>query len=165
MHLHKFLYKTLKPPQGDIQATSKRVASQAVATPKPPSCVLKATLMRPSCVPHATYMRPTCAPPSPQPQFLSLNLGNIQHPTSNAQHPILAQTRGFGCSMFDVGCWVFLFFGSGVQGAKSRFLGVLSVARQGYAPFLRLSCLPETGLTYGDAYSIGHTALGFVAFG
>ena len=36
--------------QSDIKATSKRVASQAVATPKPPPCDLKATLMRPSCV-------------------------------------------------------------------------------------------------------------------
>ena len=35
-----------------------RVASQAVATPKPPPCVPQATLMRPSCDPHATLMRP-----------------------------------------------------------------------------------------------------------
>ena len=26
-----------------------------------------------------------------------------KHPTSNAQHPIMAQTRVLGCSMFDVG--------------------------------------------------------------
>ena len=34
---------------------------------------------------------------------LPMNLGNIQHPTSNAQHPRMAQTRGFGCWM--LGSW------------------------------------------------------------
>ena len=43
---------------------------------------------------------------------LPVNLGNIQHPTSNAQHPRMAQTQGFGCWMLGVGCWVFSFFGS-----------------------------------------------------
>ncbi len=57
----------------DIKATSKRVASRAVATPmrhqshlhatsKPPQCDPHATLMRPSCDPHATHMRPSCDP-------------------------------------------------------------------------------------------------------
>src|ERR1039458_5602500 len=64
--------------------------------------------------------------PFPLTFTLPLNLGNIQHPTSNAQHPIMTQTRGFGCSMFDVGCWVFSLFGSGIQGAKSPFRGILS---------------------------------------
>jgi len=46
---------------------------------------------------------------------------NIEHPTSNAQHPIMAQTVALGywllaigcwmldvgCSMFDVRCWMF----------------------------------------------------------
>ena len=48
---------------------------------------------------------------------LPLNLGNIQQPTSNTQHPIMAQTRGIGCSMsmLDVGC-----SRSSVQGSKAR---------------------------------------------
>ena len=36
-----------KPPQCALNATSMRVASQAVATPKPPQSAYKATLMRP----------------------------------------------------------------------------------------------------------------------
>src|SRR5664279_4957347 len=60
---------------------------------------------------------------------------NIQHPTSNTQHPISAETRGFGCSMLDVGCWMFSLFGSGVQGAKSPFRGILSPEeREKYPP-------------------------------
>src|ERR1051325_11409867 len=35
--------------------------------------------------------------------------GNIQHPTSNTQHPMAAQTTLIGCSMLDVGCWMFSF--------------------------------------------------------
>src|SRR5688500_9863204 len=33
-------------------------------------------------------------------------LGNIEHPTSNTQHPKMAQLETIGCSMLDVGCWV-----------------------------------------------------------
>ena len=40
--------------QCDIQATSMRVASQAVATSKPPSCDPQATFMRPSSHPKVT---------------------------------------------------------------------------------------------------------------
>ena len=61
---------------------------------------------------------------------LPMNLGNIQPPISNAQHPIMAQTRGFGCSMLEVGGWMFSFFGSGGQGAKSPFLGILSLGER-----------------------------------
>ena len=51
-----------KPHTCDIKATSKRVDSQAVATPKPPPCDLKATLMRPQSHPHATLKPPPCDP-------------------------------------------------------------------------------------------------------
>src|SRR5688572_13804008 len=34
-------------------------------------------------------------------------LGNIEHPTSNTQHPKMAQLETIGCSMLDVGCWMF----------------------------------------------------------
>jgi hypothetical protein len=48
--------------------------------------------------------------------FLKLlpNPGNIQQPTSNAQHPLIARLAAIGCSMLDVGCWMFSSFGSGV---------------------------------------------------
>ena len=52
--------KPLMRHQCDIKATSKRVASQAVATPKPLSCDLQATLMRPSSHLHATFKPPSC---------------------------------------------------------------------------------------------------------
>jgi hypothetical protein len=36
---------------------------------------------------------------------------NIQHPTSNIQHPVgLSARASIGCSMLVVGCWLFLFF-------------------------------------------------------
>ena len=54
-----------KPHQCDIEATSMRVASQAVATLKPPPCVYQATPMRPSCVYQATPMRPSCVHKAP----------------------------------------------------------------------------------------------------
>ncbi|HVM46866.1 MAG TPA: hypothetical protein VMU04_02515, partial [Candidatus Acidoferrum sp.] len=41
------------------------------------------------------------------PWGLSLNLGNIQHPTSNIQHPMGAARAAIGCWMLDVGCWMF----------------------------------------------------------
>src|SRR5664279_257179 len=37
------------------------------------------------------------------------NPGNIQHPTSNAQRPKPAPMEAIGCSMLDVGCWMFSF--------------------------------------------------------
>ena len=52
--------KPLMRHQCDIKATSKRVASQAVATPKPLSCDLQATFMRPSSHLHATSKPPSC---------------------------------------------------------------------------------------------------------
>ena len=33
--------------------------------------------------------------------------GNIQQPTSNTQHPMIAIGSALGCSMLDVGCWMF----------------------------------------------------------
>ena len=56
-----------------------------------------------------------------------------KHPTSNAQHPIMAQTRVLGCSMLDVRCWVFSFFGSGGQGAQSPFRGILFPRERGHS--------------------------------
>src|SRR5205814_2269640 len=43
---------------------------------------------------------------------LPKNLGNIEHPTSNTQHPMSARTEirwmfDVGCSMLDVRCWMF----------------------------------------------------------
>src|ERR1041385_5590686 len=35
------------------------------------------------------------------------SIGNIQHPTSNIQHPVRARTDAIGCSMLDVRCWMF----------------------------------------------------------
>jgi hypothetical protein len=36
---------------------------------------------------------------------------NTQHPTSNIQHPVPPRAGRFiGCSLLDVGCWVFLLF-------------------------------------------------------
>src|ERR1041384_4885106 len=32
---------------------------------------------------------------------------NIQHPTSNTQHPTLPVREFIGCWMLDVGCWMF----------------------------------------------------------
>jgi zinc protease len=34
-------------------------------------------------------------------------LENTQHPTSNTQHPMNTRGLTFGCSMLDVGCWLF----------------------------------------------------------
>jgi hypothetical protein len=31
---------------------------------------------------------------------------NIQQPTSNTQHPLIAYTEALGSSMLDVGCWM-----------------------------------------------------------
>src|SRR5439155_8644138 len=53
----------------------------------------------------------TNAPPPHEP----LGTSNIQHPTPNRQS--MAQLETIGCSMLDVGCWMFSF-GSGVQSAK-----------------------------------------------
>ncbi|HVM50491.1 MAG TPA: hypothetical protein VMU04_20870 [Candidatus Acidoferrum sp.] len=33
--------------------------------------------------------------------------GDIQHPTSNIQHPMADPVALIGCWMFDVGCWMF----------------------------------------------------------
>src|ERR1035437_9447103 len=41
---------------------------------------------------------------------LSMNPGNIQHPASNAQHSLIARMADIGCSMLDVGGWMFSFF-------------------------------------------------------
>ena len=52
---------------------------------------------------------------------------NIEHPTSNAQHPIMAQTRVLGCSMLGVGCWMFRSPRVGVRGKRAlvrRRIGV-----------------------------------------
>src|ERR1039457_3365775 len=38
---------------------------------------------------------------------LILAFRNIQQPTSNNQHPALARVAVLGCSMLDVGCWMF----------------------------------------------------------
>src|SRR2546425_46764 len=35
---------------------------------------------------------------------------NIQHPTSNIQHPMVGVRALIGCSMLDVGCWMFREF-------------------------------------------------------
>ena len=51
----------LMRPQCDIKATPMRVASQAVATPKPPQCDPKATLMRPQGSHNAPTRLPQCA--------------------------------------------------------------------------------------------------------
>jgi membrane carboxypeptidase/penicillin-binding protein PbpC len=41
------------------------------------------------------------------PRELSMNQENIQQPTSDSQHPMPAQTEAVGCSISDVGCWMF----------------------------------------------------------
>jgi len=33
---------------------------------------------------------------------------NIQQPTSNIEHPFTAGMAAIGCSMLDVGCWMFV---------------------------------------------------------
>ena len=48
-----------RPLQCDIKATSMRVASQAVATSKPPQSHLQATLKPPSSHPQATFKPPS----------------------------------------------------------------------------------------------------------
>jgi ABC-type Fe3+ transport system permease subunit/sugar lactone lactonase YvrE len=40
--------------------------------------------------------------------------GNIQHPTSNTQHPVLPISAIIGCWVFDVGCWMFSFRSAGL---------------------------------------------------
>src|SRR6266487_2213527 len=50
-----------------------------------------------------------------RPPHEPLGTSNIQHPTPNRQS--MAQLETIGCSMLDVGCWMFSF-GSGVQCAK-----------------------------------------------
>ena len=37
----------------------------------------------------------------------SMKPENIQHPTSNIQHPVIAKVEAIGCSRLDVGCWMF----------------------------------------------------------
>jgi hypothetical protein len=64
--------------------------------------------------------------PFPLTPALPMNPGNIQHPTSNAQHPWIARLAGIGCSMLDVGCWMFSPFGSGVQSAYAGSWRILS---------------------------------------
>jgi hypothetical protein len=51
--------------------------------------------------------------------------GNIQQPTSNPQHPVLARMAVVGGSSLDVGCWMFTSFGSGVQSADTGIRGIL----------------------------------------
>jgi len=65
-----------------------------------------------------------------------MNPGNIQHPTSNAQHPWIAQIAGIGCSKLDVGCWMFSSFGSWVQSANAGIGRNLS-------PKERVPCRPS----------------------
>jgi len=43
---------------------------------------------------------------------------NIQHPTSNIEHPMGAGGGGTGCWMLDVGCWMFLL--SFLAGCRCR---------------------------------------------
>jgi hypothetical protein len=60
------------------------------------------------------------------------NPENIHHPTLNTQHPMTGRTGAIGCSMLDVGCWMLLPVGSGVQSAKSLLRGILSPRQRGY---------------------------------
>jgi hypothetical protein len=60
---------------------------------------------------------------------LRVNSGNIQQPTSNIEHPMLARMAVFGCSMLDVGCWVFASFGSTGQSASASRAAAREVGR------------------------------------
>ena len=68
---------------------------------------------------------------------LPMRSGNIQHPTSNSQHSLIAQMAAIGCSRLDVACWMFPSFGSGVQSANTGIRGILSLC-----PVLRQTPLP-----------------------
>jgi prepilin-type N-terminal cleavage/methylation domain-containing protein/prepilin-type processing-associated H-X9-DG protein len=59
---------------------------------------------------------------------LSMNFGNIEHPTSNVQHPIRDTAVGSGCWLLVVGRWMFWPWGSWVQCAKEGFRGILTRA-------------------------------------
>ena len=68
------------------------------------------------------------SPPMSRASFpLSMNPGNIQQPTSNAQHPMTAQRAATGGSMLDVGCSMFSTLGSGLQCANRLFRGVVPI--------------------------------------
>jgi hypothetical protein len=71
-----------------------------------------------------------------------MNPGNIQQPTSNAQHPLIARLAGIGCSMLDVGYWMFSPLGSGVQSANTRIRRILSQP-SGLALLLGQHALPS----------------------
>ncbi len=60
---------------------------------------------------HGLSRRRSNVPPPHEP----LGTSNIQHPTSNRQS--MAQLETIGCSILEVGCWMFSF-GSEVQCAK-----------------------------------------------
>jgi hypothetical protein len=44
--------------------------------------------------------------PSPEKRYGPINLGNIQQPTSNIEHPMTATRACVGCWVLGVGCWV-----------------------------------------------------------
>jgi ABC-type Fe3+ transport system permease subunit/DNA-binding beta-propeller fold protein YncE len=52
-------------------------------------------------------------PPTPslptKPGNIQHRTSNIEHPTPNTQHPMVAEAEATGCSMLDVGCWMFPF--------------------------------------------------------
>jgi hypothetical protein len=41
--------------------------------------------------------------------------GNIQQPTSNIEHPTTTLRASIGCSLLDVGCWMFPGFMTGLR--------------------------------------------------
>src|ERR1035437_8274501 len=53
---------------------------------------------------------------------------NIQHPTSNAQHPIQRREQVVGCSMLDVGCWMFSNFKPAFAAAAILFFSVMAIS-------------------------------------
>jgi predicted GH43/DUF377 family glycosyl hydrolase len=53
---------------------------------------------------------------------------NIQHPTSNAQHPIQRREQVIGYSMLDVGCWMFSNFKPAFASATIIFFTVVTVS-------------------------------------
>ena len=59
----------------------------------------------------------------------ALRISNTQQPTSNIQHPKTAQQVANGCSMLDVGCWMFWFnaLGRRIRPIEAQHLDIARV--------------------------------------
>jgi hypothetical protein len=121
-----------------------------------------------------------CLPPDPEqhwermpPKHVSrVVLLNIQHPTSNAQHPMNGQLRGIGCSVLAVGCWMFGYRGASNPKAWAR-IGALTLrpgrarqssarrdcqlARSGCSRRRARSDAPYLRLVYGKGREMPHS--------